>query len=127
MKSPRIPVSFDKMTMDNLKKIAEKRNISISALIREYVEQGMQAQVGADNIDLITKIIREQLQIILNPAVERICSLSAKTGVMAASSTFLTAETINKFVPESQQEEVKIVYEAARKKGIAYMKSKISD
>lgn len=123
--SDRINVTFDEDTYNTIKVIAERNNTSMSDVVREYTYQGLKAQVGADNIDLITKIIREQLQAILKPSVERICSISAKAGVMSAAATFLNAEAINKFVPVEQQEEVRDVYETARKKGIAYMQSKV--
>ncbi|MDO5572302.1 MAG: hypothetical protein Q4F97_12690 [Bacteroidales bacterium] len=122
----RINVTFDEVTYNTIQLIADRNNISMSELVRDYAYQGLKAQVGIDNIDLITKIIREQLSAILNPSVERICALSAKTGVMAATSTYLNAESISRFVPDELQEEYTITYEKARKKAIAYIKTPIN-
>lgn len=124
IKNPRIPVTFDEETMEQLKKIAKHRGESISEVVRGLVDEGLKIQVSNDNIDLITKIVREQLQMLMDGYVERLASISAKGTIMSATSTYLTAETISRFVPLELQMEYQEAYEQARKKGVAYLKSK---
>ena len=103
------------------------RNITIPDLIREHIDQGMTINYQVQNIDLIERIIREQLFAILNPMMNRIAALQSKTCIQAATASYLNAEAINKFVPEKYQEEYLDVYEAARKKAIAYTRNKNSE
>lgn len=110
-----------------LEKLAAKRGCTIQDIIRESINKNLSNNYAVDNIDLITNIIREQLTMIINPAVNRLAALSSKTCVQSATAAYLTAETINKFVPEKYQEEYLDVYEAARKKAVSYTKQKSID
>lgn len=121
---PRLTVTFDEDMMEQLKKISNYRGESIAEVIRSFVEEGLKVQASVDNIDLITKIVREQLQMLMDGYVERLASISAKGTIMSATSTYLTAETISRFVPLELQMEYQEAYEQARKKGVAYLKSK---
>lgn len=63
----------------------------------------------------------------MQPSVERLAALSAKTCIQASTAAYLTAETIARFVPDEFQEDVQQVYEDARKKGVRYTKAKSFD
>lgn len=125
--SKRINATFDDETYEIIAKMAAKENTSDSEIVRKYFLEGIKLQVSDDNIDFITNIIRTQLKDVMQPNVDRICSLIAKTCVSSAQSSFLTAETIAKFVPTDRQADVNEVYEKARLKAIEYTKTKIND
>lgn len=126
-KARRINVTIDEDTYMQIKAIADKNNVSLSEVVRQWVYEGLNGQVSADNLNLITRIIREQLSGILNPKIERLAALGAKTCTMAAASTFLAAETISKFVPPGKTEAMKEVYEKAKQKGILYTQNRTTD
>ena len=71
--------------------------------------------------------MKEELSVILNPAIDRIAALSSKACVQAATASYLNAEALNRFVPEKERMDVKEAYDAARKKGVAYVKGKTID
>ena len=123
----RVTVTFDGDTYMQLKNIADKNHISISEAVRRYIEAGLNGSLSEANIDYISQIIREQLRIVMKPSIERLASLSTKTCIQASAAAYLTAETIARFVPEELQEDVQLVYEEARKKGVRYTKTKIVD
>lgn len=123
----RINVTLDEDTYMQIKAIADKNDISLSEVVRQWTYEGLNGQVSADNLNLITRIIREQLSSILNPKIERLAALSAKTCTISATATFLTAETINKFVPPGKTEDMKTVYEKAKQKGILYTQNRTTD
>lgn len=124
MQRKRINITFDEETYRTLKTLAAKDHVSIATLVRQYTEEGITGKVTQDNIDFISVILREQLVNILTPQVERLASLSAKTCIEATTATYLTAETIAKFVPGEDQEDMREVYEKARKKAIATIRVK---
>lgn len=124
MRSPRTYVTLNEELDKAVKATALHRGISESQVIRECVEEQMKVQASIDNIDLITKIVREQLQMLMDGYIERLASISSKGAIMSATSTYLTAETISRLLPLDLQTEYQTAYEQARKKGIAYIKSK---
>lgn len=123
----RITVTLDKELYTQLKNIADKNHISLSEAVRRYVQAGLNGSLSETNIDYICKIVREQLRVVMQPSIERLAALSAKTCIQASAAAYLTAETIARFVPEELQEDVQLVYEEARKKGVRYTKSKTAD
>ena len=123
----RVNLTLELSTYNELEKLAAARQITIPDLIREHIDQGMTINYEIENLDFITGIIREQLSAILIPTMNRIAALQSKTCIQAATSAYLNAEVINKFVPEKYQEEYLDVYEAARKKAIAYTRNKNSE
>lgn len=120
----RITVSFSDEEYNQLKNIADKNNVSMSETARRYVDSGLNGTLSSENIDFISKIVREQLRVVLQPQVDRLASLTAKTCIQASTAAYLTAETIARFVPEDYQEDVLTVYEQARKKGVSYTRQK---
>ena len=124
-KRHRISVTFDEETFKQFEHIAHRENRSISSVIRDYSMESLKVESNTENIDMITKIIREQLRDVMQPSVERLAALSAKTCIQSATAAYLTAETINKFVPLQEQEDFIAVYEAAKKKAVEYTKSKV--
>lgn len=122
----RINVTFDDDSYNQIVNIANKTNTSYSEVVRDFALQGINGELGVKNIDLITMIIREQLRTIIKPETERICALLAKATIMSATSTFLNAETISRFVPQNKQLDIQYAYDAAHKKAINYTKKKVT-
>jgi len=127
MERVRITVTFDSETYKYLKNISDKNHISISETVRRYTEAGLNGNLSESNINYVSTIIREQLRNVMQPSVERLAALSAKTCIQASTAAYLTAETIARFVPDEFQEDVQQVYEDARKKGVRYTKAKSFD
>lgn len=123
----RINVTFDDETFEKIQLISMKMDISMSELIRLWSMKGLSGELSRENLDVITKIIREQLESILQPGIERLAALGAKTCTMAATSAYLNAETISSFVPEHKQRDIEEVYNKARVKGVMYTKQKLNE
>ena len=123
----RVTVTLDADTYRQLKNIADKNHISIAEAMRRYIDAGLNGTLSESNINYISAIIREQLRIVMQPSVERLAALSAKTCIQASAAAYLTAETIARFVPLELQDDVHTVYEDARKKAVRYTKNKTGD
>ena len=125
--SPRINVSFEAEAYEQIQLLAAKKHTSMSEVVRNWALQGLSGDLNADNIGLITNIIRTQLQDVMRPSFERLASLNAKTCVQSGTAAYLSAEAILKFVPALRQQEVEESYELARKKAIAYLKGRTNE
>jgi len=127
VESPRINVAFEAEAYEQIRLLAAKQHTSMSEVVRNWALQGLSGDLNADNIGLITNIIRTQLQDVMRPSIERLASLNAKTCVQSGTAAYLSAEAILKFVPASRQQEVEEAYELARKKAIAYLKGRTNE
>lgn len=119
-----ITTTYTDAEYEAIQKLAAKRKTSLNEVTRDFVIQGLNGTVTEDNIDFLVPIIREQLKSIIEPSIERLASLSAKTCVQSGTAAYLAADAILKWVPPAQREEVSESYESARKKALQYMKTK---
>ena len=106
-------------TLDN---IAKKQGTSISEVIRNFIFQGLNDEVTKENMDFISRVIREQLDLVIAPYINRLTGQMNKAGVMAATAAFLNSETIQNLVPPDRRKKAQDVYIQARKQGVNYMK-----
>jgi hypothetical protein len=125
MKSYRLTVNFDEETYNQICNYAAKTNTDKAALIRSWSIEALNGKLSSDNIDFITKIIRNELSNVLKPSVERLAALSAKTCIQAGTSAYLSAEAIASLVPPNRQKEVKESFDIARKKAVEYTQKKL--
>lgn len=121
-----VTVIFTEEEYNQLKRLSAKMHTSMSAIVRNFTLQGLCGEVTENNMEFIAPIIREQTRSVIEPMMERMISLTAKTCLQSSIASYLSADAIYKFVPPAQRTEVKESYEAARKKSVMYMKSKIN-
>lgn len=121
----RIAPTFEREIYKQIEAVAHKQNKDLSEVVREWTIQGLNGTLTQDNLDMITPIIREQIKAVMQPMLERMIALEAKTCIQSGTAAYLSADAILKFVPPAQRNEVQDSYEAARKKAAAYLKNKI--
>lgn len=126
-KFKRFSVCIDDKTHEALTNIAKNTNRSLADVSREMITRGLTLDYVDESKDLICKVVREQLEITLKPHIERLASLESKTGHMAATAAFLNVQALMDLVPKENRRDVREMYESARKKAAAYMKTKAKD
>ena len=110
-----------------LEAISKNRDESISFIIREYISKGLAKDYVDDSKDIIALIVREQLQLVLKPNIERLARITSKAGHMSATAAFLNVQALMDLVPTEHKKDVREMYEKARKKAVTYMKIKTED
>lgn len=121
----KLTVILSEQEFEQIKVISAKNHKSMSEVGRNYIIQGMRGEVTENNIEFLAPIIREQLQSVLAPKMERMIALQSKTCMQASVAAYLSADAILKFVPPGQRAEVKESYDAAKKQAIIFTKSKV--
>ena len=121
-----ISVLLTEKEYEQVKILAAKENKSMSAVGREFILKGLDGEITQNNLDVIVPIIREQIKNVMEPMMERMIALSAKTCIQSGTAAYLSADAILKFVPKEQREEVRDSYDKARKKAVEYMRSKVN-
>lgn len=112
---------------ETIEAIANKSGESVSEVVRKLIDQALSERVVEENTDLMAKIIRQQLEVVLKPHIERLAAISSKTGHMAAASAFLNTQALMDLVPAERRKDAKQMYENARKKAVVYMKTKTDE
>jgi predicted DNA-binding protein len=105
-----------------LEKLAAKRKMPVSELIREFIDKGLSVQGYSDDIDFIRRNIREELKAQLAPAVDRLVKLTVKSGIVSAAGYFLNASALSEFVHPSRQREFEETLAESKKLGIYYFR-----
>ena len=111
-------------TYEKIENMANSRGESVSSVVRELIERGLTFELGDNQINDIAVIIREQLEAVLQPQIERLAKLSAKGGVMSAAAAYLSAQALMDFVPDEKRRDAKEAFEKAKAKGASYIKEK---
>lgn len=121
----RISPLFVGEDLERIDQLAAYWECSRSEVVRNLTKQGLSLQVSLDNLNPICQVIRQELRNIMDVYINRLASLTSKGTVMSATAAYLTAETIGCLVSPERQRDVQMVYDQARKKGVAYVKTKM--
>ncbi|MGE4282312.1 MAG: ribbon-helix-helix protein, CopG family [Clostridia bacterium] len=127
MKFQQVHLRVEEEIYNKITKIAEQNKESIAEVIRQLVRDGLALKVTEENTDLIAKIVRQQMEIVIKPHIERLAALSSKSGHMSATAAFLNVQALMDLVPKENRKDIRPMYESARKKSAAYMKTRAED
>jgi len=120
---PNIRMSFavsEKMKAE-LDVVAAKRHITSSELIRDYIDKGMNVDKTASDIDFIRKQIREELEIMIKPQVNRLAKLLMRIGMMTVSFCYFTSKIVHLFVPLSERTSYEELMGQCKHEAAAYL------
>jgi hypothetical protein len=92
-------VDLSPKTYEALQQIAALQHKPVSELIRKYIADGMNADRASAEIDFIRKQIREELDIMLKPQINRIAKLHMRVGMMTVSFCYFASKLFHMFVP----------------------------
>ncbi|MCK5128515.1 MAG: hypothetical protein KAQ68_01575 [Clostridiales bacterium] len=111
--------------MDNthkqLKKLADRKMISTSELVRQMITKSLSIQATKDDMDEIRSNIRAELESYLKPQVNRIIKCVIKGGIASSAGYYLNAKAISSFVPDYMQEDYEVALRESKKLGVAHM------
>lgn len=127
MKYKQIHLRIDEETYDQIQKLTQKNDRSQADTLRGLIKDGLTIHVTQENTDLIAQVVRQQLDIVLKPHINRLAALSSKAGHMSATSAFLNAQALQDLVPRDQRRNVREMFDSARKKGAEFMRQKVED
>ena len=120
-------IRLDKNTYDKLEQIANQRGEKLANIIRETINKGLASEWMDENKELIANTVRQQIDIAIKPHIERLAKLSSKSGHMSATAAFLNVQALMDLVPDTKRKATREMYDSARKKAAAYMKTPTED
>lgn len=126
-KAQQIHLRVDDDQYEKIKNLAHKGGLSVTELLRDFIDQGLQEKLAEENLDIISQVVRKQVDAAMKPHVERLARISSKAGHMSATSTFLNAQALTDLVPENRRRDIRTMYDNARKKAVQFMKTKTTE
>ena len=115
-------VVFPAEMLEQIEKVAAKKNVFASDVIRDYVNKGLSVQGYQENIDFISGIIRQEVKAEMGKQANRLAAMLFKVGVITAGNYFMSVRMLSDVINPSMQEDFKDINSNARRLGIDYMK-----
>ncbi len=116
-------IRFKAKSIEDMKKLAAIRGISVSDIVREFVEKGLAVDGYISDIDFITEIIHKELKEVLEPQINRIVKMLMKIGKVSAGTMYSNLSLIQMISDEDQEAFYEMVNRSLRL-GVEYMKKK---
>lgn len=116
-------IRFKAKSIEDMKKLAAVRGISVSDLVREFVEKGLAVDGYKSDIDFITEIIHKELKEVLEPQINRIVKMLMKIGKVSAGTMYSNLSLIQLISDEDQEAFFEMINRSLRL-GVEYMKKK---
>lgn len=110
-----------------LNAIAQSEDKSMSEVIRNLVQRGLERDYIDNSADLIADIVHRELEVVLKTHTNRLAALTSKVGHASVASMFLNLQAFLDLVPPDKRRDVKEIHEKAMKKAVVYMKTPLAD
>ncbi|WP_244648326.1 hypothetical protein [Ruminiclostridium herbifermentans] len=81
-------IRFKAKSIEEIEKLAAIRGLTVSDIVREFVEKGLAVDGYKNDIDFITEIIHRELKEVLEPQINRIVKLLMKIGKASAGTMY---------------------------------------
>ena len=101
--------------------IAAKQHITTSELVRGYIDKGMNIDKTVSDIDFIRSQIREELDIMLKPQINRLAKLLMRIGMMTVSFCYFTSKIVHLFVPLEERTSYEELLSTCKHDAAAYL------
>ena len=101
--------------------VAAKQHITTSELIRGYIDKGMNVDKTASDIDFIRKQIREELEIMIKPQVNRLAKLHMRVGMMTVTFCYFASKLFHLYVPLDDRKSYEEIMYNAKHDAAAYL------
>ncbi|MDR1208786.1 MAG: ribbon-helix-helix protein, CopG family [Clostridiales bacterium] len=92
-------IDLSPKTYEALRQIAAVQGKPVSELIRKYISDGMNVDKTSQDIDFIRRQIREELEIMLKPQINRLAKLLMRIGMMTVSFCYFNSKIVHIFAP----------------------------
>ena len=122
--SVMLSTRVDRKTIKELTGAAISEHRTLSEIVRRYLHMGLKNDGYRRDDERLSQIIRNTMQEVLKPHVERLASISAKAANIDGASFFLLTYIGRLLLPSSERQLLDEAAENARRLGLEYLKLK---
>ncbi len=121
--SAHIPFRCSADMYEQIEKIAQGKNLPMSAVLRSLVEDGLVRQGYHQDEDYLYSLVKQAVSECLTPHVKRLAAISAK-GAQAAGAAFSMSSFVamNQAATDSERDAVEEAAGQSRDLGIQFLK-----
>lgn len=112
---------------ETLDRLAMQRNQTKSEVMRDMITVGMRTVGAKLSDDRLYDIVKEAVEEVTRPSVERLAAISAKATQLDAAAFFMYLYTLTRDGSPEEQAKIQEAVESARRLGIQYLKLKDKD
>lgn len=105
----------------NIEKVARKNHRSVSEVVRQFIEKGLEIEGYTQDVDFIARIVRQEIKAQLAQQIDRLVKIQMKTGKISAALYYLTLKLYVDMVSSEKLVSLKEMATETRKLGIKYM------
>lgn len=123
----QITVKLPKSQYLALKKYAASKHLTMADIVRAFIQKGMDIEAYTQEIDFITSIIRQEIQIAIHGLSNRLAGLASKDLIMSAAAYYSTIAIISDLIDNHRYTTFREIERKARQLAVEFTKMKLSD
>jgi hypothetical protein len=126
-KTQKRSVVFPTETLEQIEKLAIKKNVFASDIIRDFVEKGMAINGYEENIDTITAIIHQEIENSIKSLGNRLAGLINRLTIISAAGYYANIGIISDLIDKDRYSSFEKTEKLARKRALVYANTKSAD
>ena len=129
----QITVKVTKEKADVLKTLSTKKHMSMSELVRRFIDKGLNIESYREDVDFLSNIIRTELTTIYNindikevldKQTNRLAKMFMKIGKISLGQLFLLINMFLEIVDNADEDKFDLILEKSMRNGVDYMQKK---
>ncbi|KNY30182.1 hypothetical protein [Pseudobacteroides cellulosolvens] len=126
-KTQKRSVVFSTETLEQIEKLAVKKNVFASDIIREFVEKGLAVNGYEENIDTITAIIHQEIETSIKSLANRLAGMINRLTIISAAGYYANIAIISDLIDKDRYSSFEKIEKLARKRALVYANMKSAD
>ncbi len=120
----RVTIRLNKEQLESLKKLGVKNNTDVSKEIRTAIQSYLNVELIQDNIELITDLISNEINVQHKKLGNRLGGMYNRTNIVTGTMYYLLIAVLNDLIPQDRYTDFEEIQERAKKYGLQYANSK---
>lgn len=129
----QITVKITKEKADMLKTLSTRKHMSMSELVRRFIDKGLNIDSYREDVDFFADIVRNELtsiynindiEQILDKQMNRLAKMFMKIGKISSGQLFLLISMFLEIVDAADEDKFDVILEKSMRNGINYMQKK---
>ena len=126
-KTQKRSVVFSTETLEQIEKLAIKKNVFASDIIREFVDKGLAVNGYEENLDTITAIIHQEIEISIKALANRLAGMINRITIISAAGYYANIATVSDLIDKDRYSSFEKIEKLARKRALVYANMKSAD
>jgi len=120
-------IYLTKQMCGEIDKKADREHISRNEQIRKYIEKGLSIESYEENIDLITAIIRQEVDSSIKALGNRLAGMINRMTIISAAGYYANIAVVSDLIDADRYSSFEKIERIARKRALAYANMKSGD